>query len=186
MARCIIAYMRDSWNGSSRGAMHAFVAATPACAFQAVTASPPSGAANTALDRGASPGDWMNTPATPATSAVTRNTRSCMRITTSCFLGRGVEKRLPRTVASSRRIAVVLALLDGGDRSPKNIVLLAVPGSDGSIGHRQIGQREQTRIVVDVVDMRGCDLAESAAQLEGDVSGIEVGELGLLGGTSAF
>ena len=30
----------DTWNGSSRGAMHAFVAATPACAFQTMTASP--------------------------------------------------------------------------------------------------------------------------------------------------
>src|SRR5215469_3388245 len=34
--------------------------------------------------------------------------------------------------------------------------------------------------------MRGCDLAESAAQLEGDVPGIEIGELGLLRGTSAL
>jgi len=65
-------------------------------------------------------------------------------------------------------------------------VFLAVPGGDGSIGHRQISQREQTRIVVEVVDMRGCDLAESAAQLEGDISGIEVSEFGLLGGTGAL
>src|SRR6266849_1681881 len=41
MAMCIIAYIRDSWSGLSRGAMHAAVAATPAFAFQTVTASPP-------------------------------------------------------------------------------------------------------------------------------------------------
>src|SRR6266436_6615437 len=40
--------MRDLWNGSSRGAMHAFVAATPAFVFQTVTASPLAGAANAA------------------------------------------------------------------------------------------------------------------------------------------
>src|SRR6266403_3367519 len=38
-------------------------------------------------------------------------------------IGRGVQKRLPRGVTGRRRIAVVLALLDGRDRSPKNIVL---------------------------------------------------------------
>src|ERR1700758_1771730 len=32
--------MRDSWSGSPRGAMQAAVAATPAFAFQTVTASP--------------------------------------------------------------------------------------------------------------------------------------------------
>src|SRR5580704_2158651 len=84
MARCIIAYIRDSWNGSSRGAMHAFVAATPACAFQALTASPPAGAANAARDSGATgPGDWVNTP---ATRAITRTTGSCTRITHLIFL----------------------------------------------------------------------------------------------------
>src|SRR4051812_18028871 len=36
-----MAYIRDSCKGLSRGAMHAFVAATPAFAFQAMTASPP-------------------------------------------------------------------------------------------------------------------------------------------------
>jgi hypothetical protein len=35
-----MAYIRDSWSGSPRGAMHAAVAATPALAFQMVTASP--------------------------------------------------------------------------------------------------------------------------------------------------
>src|SRR5215467_11793449 len=84
MARCIIAYIRDSWNGSSRGAMHALVAATPACAFQAVMASPPAGAANAARDSGATgPGDWVNTP---ARRAITRTTGSCTRITHLIFL----------------------------------------------------------------------------------------------------
>jgi hypothetical protein len=40
MAMCIIAYIRDSWNGSPSGEMHAFVAAAPAFAFQRMTASP--------------------------------------------------------------------------------------------------------------------------------------------------
>src|SRR5262249_22769266 len=97
-----------------------------------------------------------------------------------------IQKRLPRRVASRRWISVVLALLNGGNRSPKNIVLLAVPGGDCSIGHRQIRQRQPTRSVVDVFDMRGCDLAERAAQLGPGVSGIEVGELCLLGGTGAL
>src|SRR6516165_5841494 len=44
IAMCIIAYIRDSWNGSSSGAMHAFMAASPACAFHTVTASPLAGA----------------------------------------------------------------------------------------------------------------------------------------------
>src|SRR5215471_18861979 len=84
MARCIIAYIRDSWNGSSRGAIHAFVAATPACAFQALTASPPAGAANAARDSGATgPGDWVNTP---ARRTITRTTGSCTRITHLLFL----------------------------------------------------------------------------------------------------
>jgi hypothetical protein len=81
---------------------------------------------------------------------------------------RGIQKGLPRSVAGRRWIAVVLALLDGRDRSPIDIVFFAVPSCDGGIGHRQIGQSEQTRIFVDVVDMRGCDLAEGAAQLEGE------------------
>ena len=37
MAMCIIAYMRDSWSGLSRGAMQAAVAASPAFAFQSMT-----------------------------------------------------------------------------------------------------------------------------------------------------
>src|SRR4029450_11260108 len=40
--------MRDSWNGSPPGEMQAAVAATPAFAFQTVTASPPAGAAREA------------------------------------------------------------------------------------------------------------------------------------------
>src|SRR5215469_9805640 len=95
MARCIIAYIRDSWNGSSRGAMHAFVAATPACAFQAVMASPPAGATNAAWDRVATgPGNWVNTP---AAKAITRNNRSCLCITPPHpFLGSSVHAdRLP-------------------------------------------------------------------------------------------
>jgi hypothetical protein len=36
---CIIAYIRDSWSGLSRGAIQAAVAASPAFAFQSVTAS---------------------------------------------------------------------------------------------------------------------------------------------------
>ena len=39
MARCVIAYMRDSWSGSSPGEMQAAIAAFPAFAFQALTAS---------------------------------------------------------------------------------------------------------------------------------------------------
>ena len=38
MATCVMAYIRDSWNGSAEGAMHAAVAATPAFAFHTVTA----------------------------------------------------------------------------------------------------------------------------------------------------
>src|SRR5215472_2462929 len=84
MARCIIAYIRDSWNGSSRGAIHAFVAATPACAFQALTASPPAGAANAARDSGETrPGDRVNTP---ARRVITRTTGSCTRITHLIFM----------------------------------------------------------------------------------------------------
>ena len=41
MARCIMAYIRDSWSGSSPGEMHAAIAALPAFAFQALTASEP-------------------------------------------------------------------------------------------------------------------------------------------------
>ena len=41
MARCVIAYMRDSWSGSSPGEMQAAIAAFPAFAFQALTASEP-------------------------------------------------------------------------------------------------------------------------------------------------
>src|SRR5438132_13387029 len=64
--------------------MHAFMAASPACAFHTMTASPLAVAANAARDRAApGPGSWVNTP---ATRAVRRSGRSCMRITYLIFL----------------------------------------------------------------------------------------------------
>src|ERR1700730_16546380 len=74
--------------------MHAFMAASPACAFHLMTESPLAVAANAARDRAApGPGSWVNTP---ATRAVMRCRRSGMRITPLIFLVSNLHaNRLP-------------------------------------------------------------------------------------------
>jgi hypothetical protein len=55
MATCIIAYIRDSCSGLSSGAMQAARAASPAFAFQAMTAFPAEDAAFAGDPAGRSP-----------------------------------------------------------------------------------------------------------------------------------
>src|SRR6516225_4704316 len=78
--------------------MHAFMAASPACAFHTMTASLLAVAANASRDRAVlGPRSWVNTP---ATKAITRITRSCMLITHLIFWCRADTRSLPVVTCS--------------------------------------------------------------------------------------
>src|SRR5262245_45852097 len=91
------------------------------------------------------------------------------------------QERLPRRVTSGRWIAVVLAFVDGGNRPPKEEVLLAVPDHDGGVGYRHTDQSQQPGAVIEALavfhrNVTGHALEDRAENLRT----IEVGEFGLL------
>ena len=68
-------------------------------------------------------------------------------------------------------------------------MLFAVPGGDDRIGHRQVGQRQQSGITVNIFDVRGGNVPQSAVpedEVGSIFSGVEIGELGLLRSTGTL
>jgi hypothetical protein len=92
----------------------------------------------------------------------------------------GIEQRLPIRVALRLWVAVILALPDGGDRSPEGILLLAIPRSNERIGDRQRAQRQQPRIVADVIGLPRGNIPKRLVVEEEQITTKETGELGLL------
>lgn len=74
-----------------------------------------------------------------------------------------VEQRFPGRVACRARVAIVLALVDGRDRAPENIVNLAVPSGDERISDRQGAKCRQPRIVPNIRCARCPDIPQHPA-----------------------
>jgi hypothetical protein len=70
-----------------------------------------------------------------------------------------IEQWFPGRVASRLRVAVIVALPNGGDRSPEDVVTLTVPSGDDRISDRQRAESQQPRIVPNILRVRGGDLA---------------------------
>ena len=90
-----------------------------------------------------------------------------------------IEQRFPGRVAGRPRVAVIIAFLDGCDRSPKDVVNLIVPSDDERIGHRQSAERQQSCIVTNIIRMRCGDIPESSVPEDEVIPSIEIGKSGL-------
>ena len=93
-----------------------------------------------------------------------------------------IEQRFPGRVARRPRVAVIVALPDGRDRSPEDVVNLTVPSGNERIGDRQRAEGQQPRIVTNILRVRGGDIPERSVPEDEVIPSIEIGELRLAPG----
>ena len=84
-------------------------------------------------------------------------------------------------VADGVVVAVVVALVDGGDRTPEVPVRLLAPAGDDGVGADQVGHGEQSRFVGDAQTFRLGDGAQRPVEQLGGMDVVEVGDGLLLG-----
>ena len=92
---------------------------------------------------------------------------------------------MPVGITHGIRVAVVITILDGGDRPPGDVVVLRVPSGDTGIGNGQTGKWEKSSAVLDVVKVGGRDVPRGFVPCHEKVGVIESGQVSLVLGSRA-
>ena len=112
-------------------------------------------------------------------------TRDGVRTRRVVRIGRSVGKGQPCRITGRIRVAVHFSFLDGRDRSPDVVKLLAVPGSDDRVRPGEIRERIQPGAITDPRHMFRGEFPEGPVELRPKVVEPEPGDVRLLGSAGA-